>query len=265
MNNFTAEFLQKQNYLGTLPSMKAIQIMLALAHSKDSMSIQEISAVTFLSQSTVHRILQELIAAEYVTKDDLTKRYLVGTGLFELAMTVRTSHFLINAAAEGMQKLNEITKETIHLIISIDNYATYLYKIDCKLPIGLQSKVGNKIPLYCTSGGKMLLAYAPDDWKERYFRDTELVARTSNTITNIEKLKAELETIRKQGYSIDECEHNPEVRCIAAPLFIGQGTAVGAISIAAPQYRFSHELALSYTEDLVRIADDISAKIIRNG
>jgi len=111
----------------------------------------------------------------------------------------------------------------------------------------------------------MLLAYAPDDWKERYFRDTELVARTSNTITNIEKLKAELETIRKQGYSIDECEHNPEVRCIAAPLFIGQGTAVGAISIAAPQYRFSHELALSYTEDLVRIADDISAKIIRNG
>ena len=242
-------------------SLKALQIVSALSEAKGAVSICELCEVTGLSASTVHRILQELVECDFVTKDDGQHKYRIGFESLALGMRLKSSDYLLSAALPEMRKLNDLTGETIHLIGEENFQAVYLGKLEAKNQIGLRSRVGKLIPLHCTSGGKVILSYQSSEWLEQYFEQVTRTKFTERTLTRREELIEEIQRVRDQGYAMDVREHHPDIICISAPIFRCKTEFAGAVSIAAPDYRFSEERALSYVSALKSHTAAISARM----
>ena len=239
-------------------SLKALQILQALVEEGRAMSIQHIAQVTGLPSSTIHRIAQELIACGFVSKNESTKDYGLGAETWVLAMKMKNSDYLLKMADTEMERLNLLSKETVHLIAPEHDQAVYIGKKEALYQIQLRSRIGWRIPLQCTSAGKLILAYQSEEWVKTYLENNPLKHYTDHTIIREPEFFKELEQIRAQGFSIDNREHNPDIVCVSAPIFDGEGRLVATIGISAPDYRFTTKMALSLAPEVKKSAQTIT-------
>lgn len=242
-------------------SMKPLQILSAMLDKNQTMRIQELTEETGLSQSTIHRIIQELLACGYVIKDDATKTYGLGLSTWLLSLKAKETNYLQLLADDEMNRLNKLSGETIHLIALDREEAVYIGKKEALCQIQLKSRVGWHIPLGCTGGGKAILAFKPTEWVDNYLKTNPLKKYTEKTITDKPLFFKELERIREQGYSIDDHEHNVDIVCIASPIFDKDENVIGTIGISAPDYKFPVEKAKSYADEVKKSASLISEKL----
>lgn len=252
-----------QKKLSSYSSLKVLQTLLALSSSNEYMGISELTEITGLSASTMHRILQELLECGFVSKDEQQKKYRIGFEAMVLAEHMEASNYLLEASKEEMRRLNELTQETVNLIALDGFQAIYIGKLEARNQIAMRSKVGWKIPLYCTSGGKLLLAYQSETWLEDYLDTTPLQKHTDYTITDRDSLKRELQTVRHENFSVDNQEHNSDVICVAAPIFSRNHEIVATIGVAAPNYRFSLQKAISYKEQVIAAGRTVTELLAR--
>lgn len=250
-----------QQRLKQYSSMKAIQILSAISYSESYSTVTELCEITGLSIATVHRILQELVECGFVVKDLEQKRYRAGFEAWSFAMRLKQTDYLHEAAKEEMTRLNDLSLETIHLIALEGEQGVYIDKLGAKNSIGLRSQIGRRIPLFCTGGGKVLLAHQTEAWVEGYLKRVPLEKYTETTIVTREALLKELEVVRVRGYSIDNREHHSDIICVAAPVFDHRGEVICSIGISAPDYRFSLEAALGYADEVTESAKIITAKL----
>ena len=110
--------------------------------------------------------------------------------------------------------------------------------------------MGQIAPAYCTGVGKAILAFLPEDQRDRAFAQQSFVKNTPATHVCIETLKVELETIRREGIAFDREEHQKGIISIAAPILMQGGRVIGALSIATPT-------PLSSLSDLYRLRPDL--------
>ncbi|MGA8527968.1 MAG: IclR family transcriptional regulator C-terminal domain-containing protein, partial [Candidatus Sulfotelmatobacter sp.] len=92
---------------------------------------------------------------------------------------------------------------------------------------------------YCTAVGKVMLAYMPDDERERLLPQLTLQCLTPNTVSNFQELNSELFRVRKNGYACDLEEHELHIRCLAAPIWDHAGGVNASLSITAPVVRMA--------------------------
>ncbi len=238
--------------------LKPLDILEGLSQFPAGATLSEICSVTNLNKSSTYRILNALIDKDYVSRNDSTKTYKLTYKILSISSAVLDTIEIKKIARTQLLKLSEITGETIHLI-SKDGYeGLYIDKIDTPNTIGLKSQVGKHIPLYCTSGGKVLLAYSSPAFVQRYLDTVELERWTAKTITDKLKLIEELEIIKQQGYAVDDEEHHDDITCISVPIFNKDKSVEASISIAAPSFRFSLDLAKSFMPAMKRYADEIT-------
>ena len=254
---FLESILQKTSY----HALKPLFILETLAQSSSYMGINEICEYTGFSQSTVHRILNEMVQCGYVEKNERYKKYKVGMEAIILAGSFFTSSSVVTLAREELQRLNQLTLETVHLLAVSGDDVVYIDKVDTKHSLGLMSAIGKHNPIYCTSGGKAILAFQLPDQIERYIRTVERRRFTEQTIVEEDAFRAELEQIRAQGYAVDNGEHHSDVTCVGAPIFGHGGNAIASISIAAPTARFSLEKAHELAPQVVESAHSVSLKL----
>lgn len=139
-----------QELMRTYSSMKALQLLVALADCEGEISLAQLSAATGIPPSSTHRILQEMQHCGFVIKDEVKKCYRAGFEARLLAIQLQKTNFLYEAARGEMAYLNDLSLETIHLIGEEDMEAIYLAKLGAKSSVGLHSAVGKRIPLHCT-------------------------------------------------------------------------------------------------------------------
>jgi DNA-binding IclR family transcriptional regulator len=121
------------------------------------------------------------------------------------------------------------------------------------------SRVGLRIPLHCSSVGKVLLADLSEGALEEIVKEKDLVKRTDNTITDLVKLKAHIKTVWAQGYAFDDEENEKGIRCVGAPIYNQQGQVIAAISISGPTIRITKQLLKKTLKNaVIKTALDIS-------
>jgi len=125
----------------------------------------------------------------------------------------------------------------------------------------MDAGIGGREPAYCTSLGKAILAYLPDNKLEEYLKVIELKPYTPNTVTSKEKLKEELMHTQENGYAIDDEELSVGLRCVGAPLFDHSGQALYAISISGPSIRFGSKRLQEMQKELKQICQSLSEKL----
>jgi DNA-binding IclR family transcriptional regulator len=240
---------------------RAIDILSALSDGKPR-TLTELSEDIALSSSTTYRLITTLACHNYVERDEPTGKYTLGFACLELARSYQINNHIRKVALPELEILRDQTTETIHLAILDNMEVVYLEKLHGLHAIGLMSSyVGGRAVAYCTGLGKALLAYTDPDRVRAHFERTGLKRYTDTTIDNVDELMRHLEQVHRQGYAWDEGEHEPDVRCVAAPIFDLSGRAVGAISIAGPATRMGPPETDELVVKILRAAASISEKL----
>jgi DNA-binding IclR family transcriptional regulator len=203
------------------------------------LTLAEISKELNISKSTVHRYLYTLERLGAVERND-RENYHLGWTILSLAGNYLNNLDLPNIADMYMRELSEETLETVHLAVPSGNDVVYIAKVNSPKSIQMISQIGSRMPMYCTSLGKSMLAYLPE---ERFSSVIEsgLLPRTENTITSPEELESNLDNIREVGYAVDNIENEDGVRCLGAAIFNHSKQLVGAVSVSGPAHRITEE------------------------
>jgi DNA-binding IclR family transcriptional regulator len=213
---------------------RAIRLLSVLSDGKPR-SLTELSEDIGLNSSTTFRLLASLASYRYVERDEGSGKYRLGLACLELARVYLQENDVRRVALPELERLRDDTLETVHLALLNNMEVVYLEKLEGLHAVGIMSsRIGARAPSYCTGLGKALLAYGDGEAIASYFEQRGLWRYTDSTITGIDELAHELEMVRERGYSFDRGEHEPEVRCVAVPIFGGSGKAVAALSVSGP-------------------------------
>lgn len=215
-------------------ALRAIQILEYLASSKaDPPRLQEISTAVDAPRSSVYAVLRTLQEVGWVQVDD-DGRYRLGVR----ALTVGTSYIdadpYVRIAAPILADLANSMEETFHLGRLDGDEVVYLLTQQSDQSVRTWSRVGRRMPASATGLGKSLLAYRTNLELE------DLPALTPHTITDLTRLKKDLEETRNRGYAIDREENVVGLRCIAFALPYSD-PVTDAISCSIPVRRYSPE------------------------
>lgn len=238
---------------------RVFDIVEALSSSPHGMSLTDLAAAVGLHVSTVHRLLASLSSRGYVQKDIETGKYRLTLKMFEVGSRAACGVNLVSIARPYLERLAEFSGEAVHLVARMGDEVVYLYKEDTSSSIArMASFVGLKNPMYCTGVGKCILANLPPEAVRGIWDRSVITAFTPNTITDLDRLTAELKQIKAQGYALDNEEHEPGVFCIAAPIFDYSAHPVAAISVSAPASRMEPERIKEIAAQVVSSAGAIT-------
>lgn len=201
-----------------------------------------------------------MLDARLIDQDPETGEYQLGPQTARLGQ-IYLEHFDVHdVAGPILYDLVQESQETAHLGVRDGTDVVYVDKHESPLSVRTVARVGSRQPLYSTSMGKVLLAYASDDVVEAAVREG-LTRRTATTITEPDALIAELERVRECGYAIDDEENELEIRCVGAPVFDHRARVVAAISLSGPATRMSAVRLQGLSTLVMKSAADISAAL----
>lgn len=240
---------------------RAAQILDCFGFDHQELSVSEIGAKTGLHRSTAHRILMALEYNDLIKQNPSTGKYHLGIKLFKLGHQAVSQLNLREICRPFLSRLMNDTKETIHLAVLDDDQVLYLDKVEGPHALRMPSRVGRYIPTYCTSLGKAMLSCLDDQEVKSILRRQTLKPHTENTVKNINQLLADLRSVRKRGYAVDNEEIEIGLRCVGAPLRDYTGGMVGAISVAAPSARLSEKNTPVIGRMVIAIAAEISEQL----
>lgn len=106
----------------------------------------------------------------------------------------------------------------------------------------MYSQIGKRIPVFCSSIGKALVAWTNEPERQRILDSIQFKRRTKNTIVDLDSYLKNLEEVRAHGYAVDWFEHEDSIFCIASPVFDREKNVVAAISVSATAWDLSVSL-----------------------
>jgi IclR family transcriptional regulator, acetate operon repressor len=234
--------------------------LLGLAVDRGSpLSLADAAAASGLPKPTAHRILR-LLAARGLLHQGRDRSYRLGPELYRLAGKALSQVEYASAAEDALDGLQAVTPETIHFAVLAGDELVFVLKKEGRQPYRMASTVGMSAITHCTSIGKAVLAFTPDE-RRSVLLDEPLMRRTPHTITSMPALQRELDLIHRQGFAIDDEENEENVRCVAAPVFNALGAVIGGISVAAPTFNLSLDNAIALAPEVMRTATRISVAL----
>ncbi len=253
--------MNKKNYYPIKVLEKSFLILDFLQKNASPTSITDISKKLSIYPSTIYRILCTLKSGGFVEQDPKTQKYLLGMRLVEFGSSKLKNMNLTKEIGPYLKELKSKFNETVHLGVLRENEILYLAKEESSQTIRMVSQIGNRAPIYCTGLGKILLAFLPSKEKDEILNKTKLLAYTNNTITNRKKLEDELSKIKKQGFAIDDEEHEKDVFCIAVPINNFENQTIAAMSISIPKFRINFDKQKEIKEALINTSVAISKRL----
>lgn len=197
----------------------------------DALSLHELTERTGLPKSTVHRMVDQLVAIGWVERD--VSGYRIGMRLFEIGGLASRRSRLSDLAYPHLHALSVATGLAVQMAILDGTDVVYLERIPAR-GFQLPTRQGGRQPAYCTALGKAMLAF--DDMARAEVLAQELPGRTPQTLTDTRDLGIELERIAETGLAFDHQESYEGLACVAAPLR-SSGRAIGAVSVTGPVKR----------------------------
>jgi IclR family transcriptional regulator, KDG regulon repressor len=202
------------------------------------LGIRDLAARTGFPPATVHRIVTTLMKRGYLQQNNVAKSYHLSTKFMVLADRVQDQFDLIPIARPYLERMSLETKENANLCVWDGYEVVYIDHVHSRDHI-LQSftRLGARAPLHATGVGKVFLSHLSESDLLEYFDRQELIPFTAATITDKNRLEAEVRLIRKAGYAVDNEEKENGVRCVAAPILNHKNEIVAAISVSGSSQR----------------------------
>jgi IclR family transcriptional regulator, pca regulon regulatory protein len=245
---------------------RGLAVLSTFRSGRPLLGVSEIGREIGLGRSTTHRYVATLTMLGYLQQDAASRKYRLGPRVLDLGFSALNSMELREVAAPHLRRLSDETGFTVNMAILDGVDVVYVERCRStqagQREIDLNLHVGARLPAYCTSLGKVLLAFRPPAEQAIALDLIEFTQRGPNTLVSRAALEVELERVRTAGFATNNEELAYGLRSIAAPVLSRQGTAVAAINLAAhsslmPMDRLAEQLSPT----LRQTAADISANL----
>ena len=229
----------------------------SFSSTRPLIGVSEIAREVGLSRSSAHRYIATLAALGYLEQDRATRRYRLGPRVLDLGFSAINSMELRDLALPHLQALSDSTGHTVNMAVLDGIDIVYVERCRSasigQREIDLNLHVGSRLPAYCTSMGKVLLAGLDEAELASRLAEVELSRRGPNTIVAGPALLAELARVRGQGLAVNNEELAYGLRSIAAPVRGRDGEVVAAINLAV------HRSLVSMEDLVVRLGPALRA------
>jgi len=247
--------------MGVQSVSRSFDLLEALA-SADDLGLVELAGRTGLQPSTVHRLLQTLLARGYATQHPVSGRYLLSYKVSELSDAINKRHQHLRAVARPhLETIVKVTGESANLSVLEAPNLIYVDQAEGSRSMRMFARRGAAVPAHATAAGKAMLAWAEPEVLARL--GDPLPQLTPQTLRTREALRRELIRVRNRGYAMDNQGQESGVGCVAAPIFRDSDVAVAAISVSAPMTRIRAADPLELAELLQTRAAAISEELFR--
>ncbi len=244
----------------TLKSLtKIVRILECFSTADRALSLAELCDRTGFPRSTTHRLLASMKEVGFLDQDRMRDRYRLGLKLFEFGNIVLSNMDLHREARPYVEQLGRLTGQLVHLAVFDGRQAVVIHRSDPSDNATPLTYIENA-PVHCTSVGKAVLAFQSPMVIDRLIA-AGLRRYTDATITTGPELMAELARIRERGYSVDEGEHQPGLRCIGAPIRDQNGRVFAAVSVSGPAWKIPLGEVEAISKIVVHSAGAISARL----
>jgi IclR family acetate operon transcriptional repressor len=249
-----------QHQVGSVQALERGLNLLAIIAEADGLSLTSVAQRAGIAPSTAHRILNTLKAGGFVHCDD-AGGYLIGVQAFRVGNAFLRNRKLVDVGRSVMRRLLESTGETVNMAIEIESHVVFILQMESHHAIRAFHRPGARGPMHASSLGKAMLAGLADDAISQRLHRTGMPRFTEWTIVDPDALLADIATVRKRGWAVDDQEQSEGMRCVGAAVYNEHGEVLGAISVAGPAVRVTEERLGELGPMVKRAAAEITERV----
>jgi IclR family pca regulon transcriptional regulator len=249
-------YIGDPNFMTSLA--RGLIVIQAFSQQSPQMTISQLSLKTGLSRAAVRRCLYTLTKLGFAGAED-GSRYSLRPRMLTLSHTYTASNTLSSAAQPILERMSSALRESFSVATLDAEDIVYIARTSVSRVMSVDLHIGSRLPAYCTSMGRVLLAYLPTEQLESYLAKVVLTPYTTRTVTSIEKLRLHLRNIRRNGYAICDQEYEVGLRSLAVPVYSPAGRAVATINLSGNAQRMSVlDMQTRYLPHLRNAASELS-------
>jgi len=243
---------------GDTPTLRLFSLLEVIAEKDQFFSLQSLVEETGLPKPTLHRMLQQLESAGILQRDGDGRQYSTGVRLRRLAENLLLNSTMHGARHIALRKLVGEVGESGNITAFTGSEVVYLDRVETAAPLRFYLHPGSRVPAHCSATGKLFLAQMTPAQRRRLLAHGPLERFTANTITDFDALEREIETIKRNGYALDNEEFLPGLLCVAVLVPVERGHSNIGIAIQAPIIRLTPDKALDVLPALQRTARELA-------
>jgi DNA-binding IclR family transcriptional regulator len=242
----------------TLKSLnQALEVLEKFTKEEPVWGLRELSKSLDVNHTVIYRILQTFENKRFLVKDEKSKKYQLGPGILSLLSTYTSMTKLSDLIIPEMEKLSEITGESVFLTWRDGQGGTTVEIVESTHNIRFTVSVGTTTPLYIGASTKSIMAFLTKSEQEKIL-NSELKKRTKKTVTSKNILLKELDEISEKGWAYTEGEYSDDVFGISAPLFNKDNDVIASLTLAGPTYRIDEQKKEDILEQLLKYTEKIN-------
>ncbi len=237
---------------------RGLAVIQAFSQRRVPLTISQVSDKTGFSRAAVRRCLYTLTQLGFAGSDDRRHFYL-RPRVLTLGHSYISSMPLASAAQPILEHVSHLLHESCSIATLDGPDIVYIARANVTRVMSIDLGVGSRLPAYCTSMGRVLLAHLSPEALETYLSRAEFSRRTERTIVDVNKLRQVLRLVRRNGYSLVDQELEAGVRSIAVPVQSAGGKVVAALNAGAHAQRVSaQDMQTNFLPHLQAAAQELS-------
>lgn len=242
---------------------KGFRVLEVFHELAPELTITEIAQRAELDSGTAFRLAQTLLMLGYLRKTPDGKRYCLGLKVLDLGFNAIARMDLHASCRPILRSLVGEVNEAGSIGVLDGADVVYIERVHAGMArLGVNVRIGSRIPAYCTAMGLSILAHLPLEERMNVLNQRERVKLTPSTPTTIPEIEARLQRVRQLGYALSDQDTVPGLRVIAAPILDRDGHPYGGVSVAAPSFACSLDHFVSSSAGPVMKAAESLARIM---
>ena len=236
---------------------RGLAVLQAFSDARKPQTIAQISQKTGIPRAAVRRCLYTLQQLGYA--DAELNNYTLRPKVLTLGYSYLSSTPLTISAQPYLNNISRALNESSSLAVLDEDEVLYVARAATSRVMSVALNTGSRLPAYCTSLGRVMLAHLPPAELDQYLASTKLRAMTKNTVVSQKGLREILAGVREQGYAINDEELELGLRSIAVPVRGASGTVLAALNVGAQAARVSvKQLEKEFLPVLLKGAQELS-------
>lgn len=227
-------YIGDPNFMTSLA--RGLAVLEAFTQEAPQMTISQLSVKTGLSRAAVRRCLYTLSKLGYVGSED-GQRYSLRPKMLSLSHTYTVSNTLSSAAQPILERLSNKLHESFSVATLDGDEIVYIARTQTQRVLSVDLHIGSRLPAFCTSMGRVLIASQPADEVERYLARVVMRQYTPRTVNTVEKLRMLLRNVRRNGYAVCDQEYEIGLRSMAVPVYASSGRVIATINLSGHAQR----------------------------
>jgi len=236
---------------------RGLAVIRAFSDQRRSLTIAQISHKTGIPRAAVRRCLHTLKQLGYADSD--ANNFSLKPKTLTLGYSYLSSTPLAVSAQPYLNQVSRTLHESSSLAVLDGSEVLYVARSATSRVMSVSLNAGSRLPAYCSSLGRIMLAHLPEEALDDYLQKVELKAFTPHTVVSVARLREILEKVRQEGYAVLNEELEVGLRSIAVPVRGASGNVVAAINVGAQATRISaRKMKEEFLPVLQRAAQELS-------